>query len=75
MRNKVNQANNNELLPQQTAPVIRPPLVRQPEPPLACATLAGYNGIAAAIYNGGGAVVRLLPERTEAVAFAGDDAD
>ncbi len=75
MRHKANQATNNELFPQQTAPVTRPPLAREPESPLACATLAGDDEIIAAICPGGGSVVRLLPERTETIPFAGDDAD
>ena len=75
MRQKAKEAANNELFPQQTAPVSRPPLARQPESPLACAILAGDDGIAAAICPGGGSVVRLLPERTETIPFAGDDAD
>ena len=75
MRYKANQATNNELFPQQTAPVTRPPLGRLPESPLTCAILAGDGGIAAAICPGGGSVVRLLPERTETIPFAGDDAD
>ena len=75
MRHRANQANNNELFPQQTAPVRRPPLARQSELPLACAVLAGDDEVAAAICPGGGSVVRLLPERTETIPFAGDDAD
>ena len=67
MRHKASQATNNELFPQQTAPVTRPPLAR--------AKLAGDDEIAAAICVGGGSVVRLLPERTETIPFAGDDAD
>ncbi len=75
MRHKASQATNNELFPQQTAPVTRPPLARPPESPLACAILAGDDEIAAAICVGGGSIVRLLPERTETIPFAGDDAD
>ncbi len=75
MRDKAKQATNNELFPQQTAPVTRPPLARHRESPLACAILAGDEEIAAAICPGGGSVVRLLPERTETIPFAGDDAD
>ena len=75
MRHKTNQATESDLFPQQAAPVTRSALGRQLESPLGCAALADDDGVAAAICPGGGSVVRLLPERTETIPFAGDDAD